>query len=676
MRPRRGSGVEPVGTMAPLFHASVPPPMSLRSLAFIALSASPLLAGSALAARPAVATAVEGTLDVLVEDHADGHSVTRHFLQTDRGRVEVKFQGRPTLLPSGTHVRVHGKAARGELLALDGTQVQALTTVLPSTLGEQRIAVLLVNFADNAVQPITAASANTLVFDTLNRFYQENSQGQTWFKGQVFGYYTIAMSKAVCDPYGMASQAEAAAAAAGVDLSAFNRKVFLFPRNACTWAGLGNVGGSSTRAWANGSFVPLTVGHELGHNYGLHHAHAYDCDVAPLGSTCTSLPYGDAADMMGNNKAGHFNPFEKEMLGWLNDGVSPPIHTATASGRYAIEPYSSSSVGPKAIKIPRGLDAAGHPSWYYVEYRQPIGADAVLTLGNLTQGVMVRVGSDGDPESGYQLDMTPGTSTSAYAELYDGALGVGRSYTDAAAKVTITLVSADAAGATVDVSVGSTQTATCTRATPTLTLTGPTTGVAAGTGQAYTLKLTNRDSSACAATSFNLARSVPIGWTGTLAATTLSLSPGATGTTTLSVTSPTTVTAGSYGIGAGAGSSVGSVHTANASATYAVAASTTAPTLSETVATDKSTYLRGDTVYMSALVKANGVVAAGASVRFTVTLPTGSTAMVSAVSGNDGYARAIYRTAKGRSAAGNYGVRADATSGGGSASASTAFSVR
>jgi hypothetical protein len=140
------------------------------------------------------------------------------------------------------------------------------------------------------------------------------------------------------------------------------RPVGVQPQGA--WSGLGNVGGSNTRAWANGSFVPLTVGHELGHNYGLHHAHAYDCDIAPLGNTCTSLPYGDAADIMGNNKAGHFNPFEKEMLGWLNDGVSPPIHVATTSGRYAIEPYSSSSVGAKAIKIPRGIDAYGRASWY------------------------------------------------------------------------------------------------------------------------------------------------------------------------------------------------------------------------------------------------------------------------------------------------------------------------
>ncbi|HWI23721.1 MAG TPA: hypothetical protein VNS59_02240, partial [Lysobacter sp.] len=410
---------------------------AIRALAALALCAG--LAAAAHAAQPASIgklAVLEGTLDVLVEDYADGHSRTRHFVKTDHGRVELKFAARATQLPSGTRVRVHGQAAQGEVLALDGAQVEALTTVLPATMGEQAIAVILVNFADNAVEPITAASANTLVFGNVNNYYQEASFGQTWFTGQVFGYYTIPMSKSVCDNYTLAMQADQAAAAAGVDLTAYTRRVYMFPRNACAWSGLANVGGSGTRAWINGSFVTLTVGHELGHNYGLHHAHALDCDVSALGNTCTSLAYGDAADIMGNNKAGHFNAFEKESLGWLNDGVSPPIHTATSSGRYAIEPYSGSGVGTKAIKIPRGTDASGRPLWYYLEYRQAIGGDTVLgTSGNMTKGVMVRTATEGDGESSYQLDLHPSTTlVSSFTEMADGALNVGETYADAGAK--------------------------------------------------------------------------------------------------------------------------------------------------------------------------------------------------------------------------------------------------
>ena len=638
----------------------------------------PTGASATAPAHAAKPVALEGELDVLVEDYADGHSVTRHFLKTDHGRVELKFSRKPTTLSSGTRVRVRGQA-QGNVLALDGNDpgsVEALVTVLPNTMGEQKVAVILVNFQDDTTQPKTPADVNTLVLGTVGNHYKESSFGQTWFTGQVFGYYTIAMSKTVCDPYTLASLADSAAAAAGANLTGYNRRVYMFPHTACTWAGLGNVGGSSTKAWANGSFAALTVGHEMGHNYGLHHAHAYDCDVAPLGNTCTSLPYGDGADMMGNNKAGHFSPFAKEMLGWLNDGVSPPIHTASTSGRYSIEPYSSSSVGPKAIKIPRGTDASGRPMFYYVEYRQPIGADATLgTTGNLTKGVIIRTATEGDGESSYQLDMTPGTSTSIYTELGDGALAVGSSYTDAAAKVTITLASADTTGATVDVALSGTAPApTCTRAAPTMTLSGPTTAVAAGSTITYTLSLSNKDSSACAATTFTLARTVPTGWTGTLTASTLSLSAGATGSTTLKVTSPSTATATGYGIGAGSSSAVSNTHTANASATYTVAAASSG-TLTETVGTNKTSYLRAETVSMSALVKNNGVPVSGASVKFTVTLPNRSTSVISATSGSDGYARSSYKVSNGKNAVGSYNLRADATSGSNTATASTTFSV-
>ena len=74
-------------------------------------------------------------------------------------------------------------------------------------------------------------------------------------------------------------------------------------------AGLGNVGCSSTKAWVNGSFGLIVTAPELGHNLGLHHAQALDCASAPMTGTCTTLTYGDTADMMGNYRTAHFNPF-------------------------------------------------------------------------------------------------------------------------------------------------------------------------------------------------------------------------------------------------------------------------------------------------------------------------------------------------------------------------------
>jgi hypothetical protein len=66
----------------------------------------------------------------------------------------------------------------------------------------------------------------------------------------------------------------------------------------------------------------------MGHNLGLYHSHSYDCGATVLGTSCTSSDYGDTLDIMGSS-SGRFNAFQKERLGWLNYGSSPPLYTVT-----------------------------------------------------------------------------------------------------------------------------------------------------------------------------------------------------------------------------------------------------------------------------------------------------------------------------------------------------------
>ena len=631
------------------------------------------------AAVPAHATGkpvvLEGELEVRIEDYPDGRSQTRHFLHTAQGRRELRFSRKPTTLPSGSRIRVRGDAD-GMVLALNGAEagnVQALAIAPSLTLGAQRVLVIPVNFQDDTTQPFTVDAMRDAVFGTVDAHFRESSFGQTWLEGDVLPWRTIAMNKTTCDADTLASLADQSAQQAGVNLGAYARKLYVFPRNACSWSGLGNVGGNSTRAWSNGRLTTIVIGHELGHNLGLYHAQALNCDVAPLGNACTTLSYGDTADLMGNYRTAQFNPYEKELLGWLNDGVSPPITTASTSGRYVVEPYTDASTGAKALKIPRGTDGSGRKLWYYVEYRQAVGVDAVLAnTGNLVQGVVVRTATEGDPASSRQIDMSPGSATNTYTELADGALAVGQSYTDATAGVSLTLAWTTANGAAIDVLVDG-GAPSCVRSAPQVSLSGGGSAVAAGTAVVYGVSVVNRDSAACAATSFNLAGSVPAGWGAQLGTAMVALSPGASANTTLTVASAANAATGSHGIGVGTASSAGAVHTASASATYEVAAA--GGTLSNAVGTDKASYRKGETVYLSALVKRDGAVVNGATVTFTVTLPNGNTTQLSATSGADGYARSSYKIGKGKTAAGGYGVRADASQGGGSASASTAFTV-
>ena len=43
----------------------------------------------------------------------------------------------------------------------------------------------------------------------------------------------------------------------------------------------------------------------------------------------------DDYDLVGNNVGGHYSAYQKERLGWLDDGVSPPITTVRRTFRDA-----------------------------------------------------------------------------------------------------------------------------------------------------------------------------------------------------------------------------------------------------------------------------------------------------------------------------------------------------
>lgn len=542
---------------------------------------------------------------------------------------------------------------------------------LPTT-GEQRTAVLLVNFQDDTSRPITPTDARAMVFGQVSDFYWEASYGKTFLSGDVYGWFTIPVSRDTCDTALFAREADRLALGAGVDVNAFDRVVYVMPDNVCSGAGYNS--GADTlpaRTWLlSNNLSTRLFAHEMGHNFSLLHSQSLDCGATALGGTCTASSYGDPSDTMGGGATPHFNAVHKDKLGWFAGG--PAIATATASGRHVLAPYATGAAGTKALRVPRGTDpATGLPRYYYLEYRQPVGFDAGLgSIGNLTAGVQVRLG--GPEQAPELLDMTPDSvATSSFDDFRDSALVAGRSYVDSAAGVTISVVSADANGAVVDVTVPGTAAATCVRGAPTLSLAGAT--IAAGGSATLPVSITNRDASACAATTFTLAHSVPGGWGGTLATTSVTLSPGASASTALAVAAPSTASAGSYGVGVGAGSEIGSAHTANASATVTVGAT---GTFAGTVSSSKSSYLRGETASFSASLSSGGSPVAGAAVKFTVTAPNGVATTLSATTGSDGIARASMKIGKAKSAIGSYGLRADATAPAGGTTATATFSVR
>jgi len=627
-------------------------------------------------------TDAQGELQVMYEDRKTS-AVLHHLLTTGGQRLELKFAAdAPTNLITGTKVHVHGTRIGGTLALASGSTSTTSSTgsfqvlqsaPLSNTLGAQNTLVILVNFQDNpGYQPVTAASVQSTAFTQTSNFYLENSDQQTSLTGDVAGWYTVAVNSTNCDTASTQTDAKAAAQAAGYNLANYKHFVYYMSSNTgcSSWWGLATIGGSDV--WYNGEYgLNMQVfAHELGHNFGLYHSHSYSCGTAVICSNGTTTEYGDPHDAMAapynyglsTSIHPHFNSFQKERLGWLNAGVSPPILSAGASGSYTIGPYENQDSTPKALKI---LQSSSAGSYYYVEFRQPIGFDSyVSSYADLMGGVVIHQAAPGNANRSDLLDMTPSGS------FLDPALTVGQSFSDSTAGVTITPVSADSTGATVQVTVG---TSSCTHANPSFSLSpAQSAWVVSGTTVSFTATVTNNDSSSCGSSSFSLSSTVLSGWSSSFGSSVLTLSPGTSGSTTLQVTSPTGTPDGFYNISLSVSNTSVSSYSASASATYVI--STPVP-ISVSVSTDKSSYSSNQTVLVTVTVVSGSSPDSGASLSVTINPPKGGAMSVSGTTGSNGIATVTY-TLKKRAMSGTYQVQTTASSGASSASASTTFAVQ
>jgi chitodextrinase len=374
-----------------------------------------------------------------------------------RVRVDGNWEGSVVRVPLSTdrnslvRLSVAPKLPLRAIRATDGQGV-ILADGAPLAAASKNVAVILFDFSDDTSQPYTLATAAAVAFSNGNaaaNFFEEESRGAVTVTGQVFGWYTIAASHATCDPFGWAPLAESAATAAGADLSQFTNVVYAFPRvPSCAWAGLGAMPGR--QSWNNGSFSLRVVAHELGHNFGVHHASSLDCTSGgvrvSLSTTCTSSEYGDPFTVMGSGSSEHDHATHLGEFGWL---PTSEIQTVGPGG-----PYTVGSIldGPPGSKRLLRIDRS-NGTWFYLDLRSVHGPyfDDFASSAPAVNGVTVRISPDApSPAYGVRqtqlVDTTPTTATYA-----DAPLAPGQTLTDPVSGLRITTLTAGSGSATIEV---------------------------------------------------------------------------------------------------------------------------------------------------------------------------------------------------------------------------------
>nr|HET7858459.1 Ig-like domain-containing protein [Caldimonas sp.] len=454
--------------------------------------------------------------------HGDAGTATLQVQFADPSAVERDVHGMSGKRASLVAMRVGDRLVvldkkQVQLEAAGGTSVTGTVVGAGSVVqGNQNTLSILVNFSDRLLT-CTAADVSARLFGstgaTVNNNYRESSRGLVSFSGRAVGPFTINYSSTgSCDYSAWASAAEAAARAAGVDPSQYQRVNYVTPPNGtCGWSGLAYMPGR--QSWVQACGATGVFSHELGHNLSLHHA------------STPGAEYGDGSDPMGGASVVDHNGANRVMAGWMPAGSVVDVTTGSS---YALATVSTNApaASPQVLRIAKPDTG----EFYYVSLRERLNLDGNLGSGYVDV-VTVHRSTGVLPTRTYLMQL----------------LAAGQSFQDPTNGITVTNQGVAGGTATVGVSFSG---GTCARSAPVLAVSPSSRTGAPGATVSYGITVSNRNSPACGTGTFNLAQALPAGFSGAFAATSLAIAAGGSASTTWSVTPSAQVAQATYGLDA------------------------------------------------------------------------------------------------------------------------------
>lgn len=389
-----------------------------------------------------------GRLSVTATCALPGHPghlhTTRRALQLGERRYTVHAYGRALAFPSQEAFVAHG-IVLGDDLAL----AEPAETVRPAvsrswTQGEKTVLWLRVEFPDDLGSPVSDATIQQTMAE-VNTFYGDVSHGQCTLRTVILpGVLRLPFTKAsITGTSSDVIEQQALALARTYDALNGNAgtyhpdradRVIVISKTVPSFlfGGVGEIGASGV--YLNGFVNASLVAHELGHNHGLQHAHAWrPTSTSPTGPG-THVEYGDLFDVMGATSISpipHFNTKSKADLFYLADQQVQLVETA---GTYRIYRHDHRAAeGSQALKL-----VAGDYD-YWVEHRRLQNNTWAQNASRFQNGIQIRWGRYAPTPGGvgtYLLDGRPATPN----DQTDAPITLGETFTDLAHGVSFTPV--------------------------------------------------------------------------------------------------------------------------------------------------------------------------------------------------------------------------------------------